>query len=160
MDETDESLEAWRAELPNGLFIWGQTPLPWPREKQELRLAERLKERASLADAGDPFMKQLRYALITFEDGWSRHYLWGYRVFTAWNRTRGIGVIVDREEPSLEQHNLDIHIMYQSGILILRLPYGDRAAISKLLTRIKRDKDTTWNERRQQIGLKILRQRI
>ncbi len=156
----DEALEPWREELPNGMFVWGQTPLPWPRTSEDQRVAERLKEKVALADAGDPFMKKLRYALITFEDGWSRHYLWGYRVFTAWNKSRGIGIIVDREEPSLEQHSLDIHILYQSGILIVRLPYGEGKAISKLVGRIARDQDTTWNERRQQLGLKPLRQRI
>ncbi len=152
--------EPWREELPNGQFIWGQAPLPWPRTPQELDFANSLKYEAASADAGDAFLKKLRYALITFEEGWTRHYLWGYRVFTAWNRGRGIGLIVDRGEPTLEQHSLDIHIFYQSGILILRVPYGDPKAIPKLLARIARDKDTTWNERRQQLGLKPFRQRI
>ncbi len=152
--------EPWRAELPGGLFVWGQTPLPWPRTPQELDFADRLKHEAALADAGDAFLKKLRYALITFEDGWTRHRLWGYRVFSAWNRGRGVGIIVDRVEPTLEEQNFDIHIFYQSGILIVRLPYGDANASPKLLARITRDKDTTWNGRRQQLGLKPLRQRI
>lgn len=156
----DEGSEPWREELPGGVFIWGQTPLPWPRTPQDQDFADRLKAEVSLADAGDPFLKKLRYSLITFEEGWSRHYLWGYRVFTAWNRARGMGIIVDRAEPSLEEHNLDIHIMYQSGILILRVPYGHPRSIPKLLARIARDKDTTWNQRRQQLGLKPFRQRI
>ncbi|RYX84421.1 hypothetical protein EON83_09850 [bacterium] len=156
----DAALEPWRAELPNNLFIWGQTKLPWPKEPKELDYANQLKYEAALADAGDPFMKKLRYALITFEQGWNRHYLWGYRVFNAWNKQRGMGIIVDCEQPSLEQHSMDIHIMYQSGILIWRLPYGDGKAIPKLLARIARDGDTTWNERRQQLGLKALRKRI
>ncbi|RYG56556.1 hypothetical protein EON80_29245, partial [bacterium] len=78
----ENSLEPWREEFPSGLFVWGQTPLPWPRTPQEQDIADRLKYEAALADAGDPFLKKLRYALITFEEGWSRHYLWGYRVFT------------------------------------------------------------------------------
>ncbi|BCM93822.1 hypothetical protein IAD21_05713 [Abditibacteriota bacterium] len=156
----DEVVEPWRAELPNGVFVWGQTPLPWPRTPQEQDYADRLKYEVALADAGDSFMKKLRYALITAEDGWSRHYLWGYRIFSAWNRARGIGIIVDRVEPTLEQHSFDIHTLYQSGILILRLPYGENLAIPKLLKRIARDKDSTWSERRQQLGLKALRQRI
>lgn len=156
----DEALDPWRAELPDGVFIWGQTKLPWPRNPQEQDYADRLKYEVALSDAGDAFLKKLRYALITFEEGWSRHYLWGYRVFNAWNRSRGIGIIVDREEASLEQHNLDIHIFYQSGILILRLPYGNQSALPKLLKRIARDQNTTWNARRQQLGLKPFRQRI
>lgn len=152
--------ESWREELPDGVFVWGQTSLPWPRTPQDLDVADRFKAEMALADAGDPFLKKLRYALITFEEGWSRHHLWGYRVFTAWNRGRGMGLIVDRLEPSLEQHNLDIHIFYQSGILTLRVPYGQPSAIPQLLARIKRDGDTTWNERRQQLGLKPFRQRI
>lgn len=71
-----------------------------------------------------------------------------------------MGLIVDREPPTLEQHDLDIHTMYQSGILIVRLPYAGHKAIPHLLARIARDKDATWNERRQQLGLKPLRQRI
>ncbi|RYX80273.1 hypothetical protein EON83_29335 [bacterium] len=153
----DAAPEPWRQELPNGLFIWGQTKLPWPREPD---YADRLKYEAALADAGDPFMKKLRYALITFEQVWSRYYMWGYRVFTAWNKSRGIGIIVDHEPSSLEQHSLDIHIFCQSRILIWRLPYGDSKVIPKLLKRIVRDGDTTWSERRQQLGLKPLRKRI
>lgn len=156
----DEDLEPWREELPGGLFIWGQTQMPWPRTPQAQDIADRLKYKVALADAGDPFMKKLRYALITFEEGWSRHYLWGYRVLTAWNRHRGMGIIVDREEPSLEQHSMDIHTLYQSGILIVRIPYGNPKTIPHLLARIARDKDTTWKERRQHLGLKPLRQRI
>ena len=116
--------EPWRAELPDGQFVWGQTPLPWPRTPKDLDFADRLKAEVALADAGDPFLKKLRYSLITSEDGWTRHYLWGYRVFTAWNRGRGMGLIVDRTEPTLEEHSLDIHIFYQSGIQVLRVPYG------------------------------------
>lgn len=160
-DESENtSRESWRADLSDGVFIWGQTPLPWPRTPQELDVASQLKYDVALSDAGDPFLKKLRYALITFEDGWKRHSLWGYRVFTAWNRARGIGVIVDRTEPSLEQHNFDIHIFYQSGLLVLRIPYGEATSIHKLLKRIERDRDMTWNERRQQLGLKAFRQRI
>ena len=156
----EDALEPWREELPGGLFIWGQTPLPWPRTPQEQDFADRLKAEAAMTDAGDPFLKKLRYSLITFEDGWNRHYLWGYCVFTAWNRHRGIGIVVDREPPTLEQHSLDIHVMFQSGILILRVPHGHPSSIPKLLTRVARDADTTWNQRREQLGLKPFRQRI
>ena len=160
VESANVAREPWREELPDGLFVWGQTPLPWPRTPQELDFADRLKAEVAFADAGDAFLKKLRYALITSEDGWSRHYLWGYRVLTAWNRTRGVGIIVDRAEPSLEEHSLDIHIFYQSGILILRAPYGDQRSIAALLARIQRDGNTTWNQRRQQLGLKPFRQRI
>ena len=87
---------------------------------------------------------------------WTRQAQWGYRIFDFWSHALGIAVEVDGLTHNKSYDAQRDEYNYQtSGIVILRVNNLDERDASAALEYI--GSSCTWNERREQLGLKSIR---
>jgi very-short-patch-repair endonuclease len=90
---------------------------------------------------------------------WTSQAIWGWRVFDFWNHILGIAIEIDGPEHNEDNdRKRDARNWNVSRILVIRVKNFDEEGMKKATQRIATS--TTWNERREQAGLKPINHHV
>lgn len=86
-----------------------------------------------------------------FPGKWFRQYPWGARIFDFFNPKRGVAIEIDGSTHDEDYDAVrDAFVFMRSGIIVLRVPNFDEAALQEAISHIRHL--GTWKQRRKNMG--------